>query len=1777
MITTVIILTEKPDASRRIAEALAEANSLKTYTDENKVTYYEFKKNGKKHIVVCAVGHLFNLDPVDKSKGWTYPVFEAEWKPSFEVRKESEFSKKYFDVVKNMIANGSEFIVATDYDIEGDVIAYNILRFLANANDARRMVFSTLTKDELIESYKNMREHLNFSQVEAGLTRHYLDFLWGINITRALTLALKNHAKKGFAILSSGRVQSPTLAILFNRELEIRKFKPKPYWELELHVKLNGTQAIANYEKGRIWKKEEADKILQTCKGKDAKIKDIKKKKYKQAPPIPFNTTDLQAEAYQQFKFSPQQTMSIAESLYQQGFISYPRSSVDYDEKIFIIDSNNQIKEVKIGEFTDELIEKNYEKVVRVNDSEELDVNNYRTFTVNLKTNKIEIKPIDCLIRHTITEPLLELTTEDGRKVRVTRSHSVFVFENGELKSMPTSELNVGDYIAIAKSLPFSSNLKEINLLKKIKGRGLEKEFTLVNWKVNEGLLNQTYGKDHIYNDYRFGNSIPLSSALNFISANEISPDTRVKAFSGKNEISLKIIQKVTPFLARLLGYFSSEGCKWKVEGEKASYEVNFTQQKNEVLEDMKVCLKEVLGLNVREGGKGNVKRLRVHGKTPYYLLELFDATQSTLTKKVPEIILSAPDEIVSEYLKAYFAGDGWVDTHARSVCARTISKDLANGIIFLLLRLGIFARIYEAPPKKKAKYLSYEIEITGNDDIRKFYEKVGFIKKSHYKKAQKILNMKKLSSSVHIDAIPRSLINWKELVKGLYQVIKKYTKVHGTKFITIKQLKKIAKIKTNDYLIKILKFLESDVGLSKIVSIKEVKPTNNYVYDLSIKSTNYENFVGGFGSIILHNSSQKLPPSINYERILKALASLPPYKKFAEELLKKEKLAPIEGKKEDPAHPAVYASWELPDLSKLNSQQKKIYDLIARRTLAAFGDEALRETNTVSLDVAGHTFLLVGKRTLEHGWTKIYEPYLKMEEIILPDLKAGQIIKVIKLEELAKETQPPARYSQGSIIKELEARNLGTRCIAGDVKIPILNNQEFHEIEVERLFDEKNSLANGDESISFNSHKMCFCVNEKNLMTSKFDLISRRKLDKNEKVFEIIFKDGSKIKLTEEHPILVYDKNTLTYVPVKNLSKGAKVCSTFLFYDKFGEVITLQDFVKKLNLKSKLYGHLDLKEWRKSKNLNQKDFGKLLGVGQATVVGWEKKKLIPLWVWSKVALPPPEIIYSNNKKVALQNPFPVVFSSSLVRILAHLIGDGSLDREKLKKENCFGFRYTNKNLELVKLFISDVEKIFKTNKKIREMERKNKFYVKLPAVIGMILGILFKELISKKIDIDEKFYPDFIGAIFDDEGHFYKKEVKIFISNTNLYLIKNLEKYLKRLGFTPYVREENQAYRKEGWAKSYKIFLYGRDVARFLEIIPFFHRSKKERIIENLTKNYRYLNKPYLLLEKKVFASLPKDGATSREISLNTGLPLFTVLTCLKNLRKQGYVGVKIVGISQQPRKKIIYIPLKECCKTFYSLLEEKVLSLTLFTKTVESSMESNYNGYVYDITNSLTSNFVLGNNIVVHNSTRSEILQTLYDRGYIAGKSIQVTKLGEAVVQALKEYCPKILSEELTRKFEEEMELVYQDKKKREEVIEEARKTLKEILEEFKANEKKIGKKLSEALLTKREEERKIGNCPKCKTGELRILRSKLSGKFFVGCSNYPNCKTGYPLPAGASIQSTGKTCEKCNTPIIQVFRKGKRPFRMCLLPSCITKSDWNKNKNKSNTLKKISSKSG
>ena len=138
---------------------------------------------------------------------------------------------------------------------------------------------------------------------------------------------------------------------------------------------------------------------------------------------------------------------------------------------------------------------------------------------------------------------------------------------------------------------------------------------------------------------------------------------------------------------------------------------------------------------------------------------------------------------------------------------------------------------------------------------------------------------------------------------------------------------------------------------------------------------------------------------------------------------------------------------------------------------------------------------------------------------------------------------------------------------------------------------------------------------------------------------------------------------------------------------------------------------------------------------------------------------------------------------------------------------------------------------------------------------------------------------------------------------------------------------------------------------------------------------------------------------------------------------------------------------------------------------------------------------------------------------------------------------------------------------KKKRSEVVEEAKVFLKKVLKEFKENDEKIGKNLLKAYREFKRSSRTLGKRPKC-GGDLVMIRSKKTKLLFVGCSNYPKCRNAYPLPRGARIEKTGKICEYCNTPIIRIKRKGRRTFSMCLDPNCKSKENWGKKKDYSNS---------
>lgn len=304
---SILIITEKPQAALKISSALGDARKY----SENNVAFYELTRGGKKIIVASAVGHLFGLTYSKGQTGW--PIFKMEWVPAYE---KNAFTKRYYDLLKKLSKRASEVIVATDYDVEGEVIGWNVVRFLMNTTKAKRMKFSTLTKPELEKAYENPLETLDWGQAYAGETRHYIDWLYGINLSRALMAAIKKMG--AFRILSIGRIQGPALKIIVDRELEIFSFISKQYWNVVANV---GDTKF--FHPKDIFDKAELESFKDI---KEANAETTHKKE-NLAPPHPFDLTTLQREAYALHRLAPSKTLAIAQKLYLDGLISYPRTS----------------------------------------------------------------------------------------------------------------------------------------------------------------------------------------------------------------------------------------------------------------------------------------------------------------------------------------------------------------------------------------------------------------------------------------------------------------------------------------------------------------------------------------------------------------------------------------------------------------------------------------------------------------------------------------------------------------------------------------------------------------------------------------------------------------------------------------------------------------------------------------------------------------------------------------------------------------------------------------------------------------------------------------------------------------------------------------------------------------------------------------------------------------------------------------------------------------------------------------------------------------------------------------------------------------------------------------------------------------------------------------------------------------------------------------------------------------------------------------------------------
>jgi DNA topoisomerase-1 len=191
---------------------------------------------------------------------------------------------------------------------------------------------------------------------------------------------------------------------------------------------------------------------------------------------------------------------------------------------------------------------------------------------------------------------------------------------------------------------------------------------------------------------------------------------------------------------------------------------------------------------------------------------------------------------------------------------------------------------------------------------------------------------------------------------------------------------------------------------------------------------------------------------------------------------------------------------------------------------------------------------------------------------------------------------------------------------------------------------------------------------------------------------------------------------------------------------------------------------------------------------------------------------------------------------------------------------------------------------------------------------------------------------------------------------------------------------------------------------------------------------------------------------------------------------------------------------------------------------------------------------------------STRSNIIESLYQRNYVKNESIEATDLGIQTVETLEKYIPEILDVKLTRHFEKEMEKIRQKKLSEDTVLKEAELTLTKILDKFKSKEKSIGVELSSSHKQSMEKDSYIGKCPNCGNGNIKIMYSRKSKRKFIACDNYPKCKTIMNMPGYGKVTATAKTCEHCKFPIVKIIA-GRNTRETCINTDCPSKKSDDK----------------
>ncbi len=311
----IVCIAEKPSVARDIARIIGANTSHDGYME------------GNGYQVTWTFGHLCTLkEPGDYTPSWkSWALTQLPMvPPRFGIKLiEDNGIKKQFSIIERLMQAADGIVNCGDAGQEGELIQRWVMQ-KAQANcPVKRLWISSMTDEAIREGFANLKDQNDYQPLYlAGLSRAIGDWLLGMNATRLYTLKYGQNRQ----VLSIGRVQTPTLALIVNRQKEIENFKPEPYWVLATVYRDTTFTAT----KGKFTSKEEGEEAFATIEGKPFTVTKVEKKEGKEQPPQLYDLTSLQVDCNRKYAFSAEQTLNLIQALYEKKYTTYPRVDTQY-------------------------------------------------------------------------------------------------------------------------------------------------------------------------------------------------------------------------------------------------------------------------------------------------------------------------------------------------------------------------------------------------------------------------------------------------------------------------------------------------------------------------------------------------------------------------------------------------------------------------------------------------------------------------------------------------------------------------------------------------------------------------------------------------------------------------------------------------------------------------------------------------------------------------------------------------------------------------------------------------------------------------------------------------------------------------------------------------------------------------------------------------------------------------------------------------------------------------------------------------------------------------------------------------------------------------------------------------------------------------------------------------------------------------------------------------------------------------------------------------------